>query len=87
MNERETNVHLSHCGSTCKYGQDDECPVVLSRKNTSSITITIEKAGSNYSAYSPDIDGCIATDKTIPKTIKRYAEALEFHLEGIKLGE
>lgn len=47
--------------------------------------IVIEKAASNYSAYAPDLPGCIATGKTIDETCRQMAEAIEFHLEGMKL--
>ncbi len=46
--------------------------------------IIIEKAGENYSAYSPDLLGCAATGKTVGETIDRMKEAMEFHLEGLK---
>ncbi len=46
--------------------------------------IVIEKAKNNYSAYSPDLPGCIATGKTIKETEKNMYEAIEFHLEGLK---
>jgi predicted RNase H-like HicB family nuclease len=44
--------------------------------------VVIEKMGNNYGAYSPDVDGCVATGATIKETIHRMTEALEFHLEG-----
>lgn len=45
--------------------------------------VVIEKAGKNYSAYIPDVPGCVATGKT-PEAVKRaIQEALEFHLEGL----
>ncbi len=43
--------------------------------------IIIEKTKNNYSAYSPDVDGCVTTGKTIAETIKNMQEALDFHLE------
>ncbi len=46
--------------------------------------IIIEKAGENYSAYSPDLLGCAATGKTVGETIDRMKEAMEFHLVGLK---
>lgn len=46
--------------------------------------IIIEQAENNYSAYSPDIDGCIATGQTPEEARKNYLEALEMHLEGLK---
>ncbi len=45
--------------------------------------VVIENAGSNYSAYSPDLPGCIATGATPEETKKKMAEAIEFHLEGM----
>jgi len=46
--------------------------------------IVIEKAGKNYSAYIPDVPGCVATGKTPEKAKKQIKEALKFHLEGLK---
>lgn len=46
--------------------------------------IVIEKAGNNYSAYSPDLPGCIATGPSVKETEKNMYEAIEFHLEGLK---
>ena len=47
--------------------------------------IVIEKTGTGYSAYSPDIDGCVATGSTKGEVEKNMKEAIEFHLEGLKL--
>ena len=46
--------------------------------------IVIEKAESNYSAYVPDLPGCIATGATIEETELQIREAIEFHLEGMR---
>jgi predicted RNase H-like HicB family nuclease len=46
--------------------------------------IVIEKAGSNYSAYSPDLPGCVTTGKTLEDTRKNMEEAIEFHLDGLR---
>jgi predicted RNase H-like HicB family nuclease len=46
--------------------------------------IVIEKAGSNYSAYVPDLPGCIATGQTIQETEQQIREAIEFHLDGLR---
>ncbi len=46
--------------------------------------IIIEKAQDNYSAYSPDVDGCAATGKTADEARKNYLEALAFHIDGLK---
>jgi predicted RNase H-like HicB family nuclease len=46
--------------------------------------IVIENAGGNYSAYVPDLPGCIATGSTLPETEQAIREAIEFHLEGLR---
>jgi predicted RNase H-like HicB family nuclease len=50
-------------------------------------TIIIESAEGNYSAYCPDLPGCIATGSTVEETTQRMKEAIKFHLEGLKEGE
>lgn len=45
--------------------------------------IVIEKAGDNYSAYSPDIPGCGVAADTREETKRLLCEAIEFHLEGL----
>ena len=45
--------------------------------------IVIEKANHNYSAYLPDIPGCIATGDTIEETKKNITEALAMHMQGL----
>jgi len=46
--------------------------------------VVIEKADSNYSAYVPDLPGCIATGRTIEKVEIEIRNSIEFHLEGMK---
>jgi predicted RNase H-like HicB family nuclease len=46
--------------------------------------VVIEKAEGNYSAYSPDLPGCIATGTTVEETKKNIAEAISFHIDGLK---
>ena len=46
--------------------------------------IVIEKAENNYSAYVPDLPGCIATGATIQETEELIREAIEFHLTGLR---
>jgi predicted RNase H-like HicB family nuclease len=45
--------------------------------------VIFEKAGENYSAYSPDIPGCIATGSTRNEVEKNIREAIGFHIEGL----
>lgn len=46
--------------------------------------IVIEKAEENYSAYVPDLPGCVATGATVEQAEQSIREAIEFHLEGIR---
>ncbi len=46
--------------------------------------IVIEKAKSNYSAYVPDLPGCVATGKTMKEAEMEIRDAIEFHLEGMR---
>ena len=46
--------------------------------------IVIERAGSNYSAYAPDLPGCVATGASIDETKQRMAEAIAMHIEGMR---
>jgi predicted RNase H-like HicB family nuclease len=46
--------------------------------------IVIEAAGDNFSAYVPDLPGCVATGSTIEDTEWQVREAIEFHLEGLR---
>jgi len=45
--------------------------------------VVIEKAPNNYSAYVPDVPGCIATGPTVAETKRLLAEAIELHLESL----
>lgn len=45
--------------------------------------VVIEKVKANYSAYSPDLPGCIATGKTVEETLSEMRSAILFHLEGM----
>ena len=47
--------------------------------------IVYEKTGTGFSAYSPDIPGCIATGGTKREVEKNMKEAVGFHLEGLAL--
>ena len=46
--------------------------------------IVLEKANDNYSAYCPDLPGCIATGSTIEETVDKMKAAIKFHIEGLK---
>lgn len=46
--------------------------------------IVIEKAEGNYSAYVPDLPGCVATGATVPEVEREMREAIRFHIDGLK---
>ena len=46
--------------------------------------IVIETAGTNYSAYVPDLPGCVATGATLEETDRSIREAIMFHLDGLR---
>jgi predicted RNase H-like HicB family nuclease len=46
--------------------------------------IIVERTRTGYSAYSPDLDGCVAAARTAPGVKKLMREAIKFHVEGLK---
>jgi predicted RNase H-like HicB family nuclease len=46
--------------------------------------VVIEKAGTNYSAYVPDLPGCVATGSTVAETETSIREAIALHLSGMR---
>jgi predicted RNase H-like HicB family nuclease len=46
--------------------------------------IVIENAGSNFSAYVPDLPGCVATGTSIDEVQREMREAIELHIEGMR---
>lgn len=46
--------------------------------------IVIEKGERNYSAYVPDLPGCIATGKTVEEVKRQMNKAVEMHLRGMR---
>jgi predicted RNase H-like HicB family nuclease len=48
------------------------------------IVVILEKSETNYSAYIPELDGCIATGENIQETVNNIEEAVAFHLESMK---
>jgi predicted RNase H-like HicB family nuclease len=46
--------------------------------------IIIEKAQGNYSAFSPDLSGCVATGKSREMAEKNMKKAIEMHIRGLR---
>ena len=45
--------------------------------------VVIEKADGNYSAYSPDLPGCVATGRTRDQVARNMHSAIEMHVRGL----
>lgn len=52
--------------------------------NSMQYTVIIERTPNNFSAYVPDLPGCIATGATREEVERNIREAIEMHLEGIR---
>jgi predicted RNase H-like HicB family nuclease len=46
--------------------------------------VVIEQAEGNYSAYVPDLPGCVTTGSSIAEVERNIREAIEFHLDGLR---
>lgn len=46
--------------------------------------VVIEKAKGNYSAFSPDLPGCVATGRSREAAEKKMKKAIEMHVRGLK---
>jgi predicted RNase H-like HicB family nuclease len=46
--------------------------------------IVVEEAGQNYSAYSPDLPGCVATGDTREDAERNMYEAIQLHIDGLR---
>ena len=46
--------------------------------------VVIEKAEGNYSAYVPDLPGCVATGASVAEVEKELRAAIRFHIDGLK---
>jgi predicted RNase H-like HicB family nuclease len=46
--------------------------------------VVIENANDNFSAYVPDLPGCVATGSTVEETERAIREAIRFHIDGLR---
>jgi len=46
--------------------------------------VVIEKTGTGFGAYVPDLPGCVSTGRTIAETERNIREAIGFHLDGMR---
>jgi len=55
----------------------------MAKENKSkAVPVVVLRTGTGYNAFSPAVDGCVVTAKTIDGALKRMKEALAFHFEG-----
>lgn len=66
--------------------RDGWCPVAMQGKTIAihRYLVVIEKAGENYSAYSPDLPGCVASGATREEAERSMQDAIVFHLDGLR---
>lgn len=57
--------------------------MIAMKKHELTYAVVIENAGANFSAYVPDLPGCVSTGRTVDETLRNIREAIEFHLEGL----
>ena len=48
------------------------------------VLIVVEQTATGFSAYSPDVEGCVATGATREAVEQMMREAIEFHLQGLR---
>lgn len=46
-------------------------------------TVVVEDAGGNFSAYVPDLPGCVSTGSTADEALANMREAIQFHIDGM----
>ncbi|NNM99499.1 MAG: type II toxin-antitoxin system HicB family antitoxin [Candidatus Eremiobacteraeota bacterium] len=46
--------------------------------------VIIERGERNFSAYAPDLPGCVATGATLEETQRNIRDAIELHIEGMR---
>lgn len=51
--------------------------------NTMTYTVILERTGTGYSAYAPDLPGCVSVGETREEIMEMMREAMEFHLESM----
>src|SRR3954447_4849071 len=85
---RETQGSESQCAgramSSLCHGHSQYHPPTGTTE-MSRYLIVIESTGTSFSAYSPDLPGCVATGTTRDEVESAMHESIEFHIEGLRL--
>ena len=67
-------------GNLCEYTWTGRIEVMADQL---SFAVIVEKGEHNFSAYAPELPGCVTTGSTIEETLANMREAISFHLQGI----
>jgi predicted RNase H-like HicB family nuclease len=57
----------------------------MAEGDSTNVLVVLEKTGSGYSAYLPELPGCISTGRSLDEAKRMIHEAVAFHLEGMRL--
>jgi predicted RNase H-like HicB family nuclease len=74
-------------GGQCSFAEVSLIPILVKRAQGAALmryAVVIEKAEGNYSAFVPDLPGCVATGDTVASVEHEIREAIRFHIEGLK---
>ncbi len=72
--------------TTLRIGpQDSGVYTEAGRAEMSTYTVFIEPTETGFSAYVPDLPGCVAAASTLKETRELIKEAIEFHIEGLRM--
>src|SRR5262249_48291568 len=83
-NARAANNRLSAISSPSSTPQSSLKSTLPPRSAAMRYAVVIEKTGDNYSAYVPDLPGCVATGATVAEAEMEIREAIRFHIEGLR---
>jgi len=70
--------------SSSRFSVPSEASGLERRNNEVKYTVIIEKAEGNYSAYVPDLPGCVSVGDTVEETERNIREAIVFHIRGLR---
>jgi predicted RNase H-like HicB family nuclease len=72
------------CCRRLSAGRIKQLPAINGENPVPQFLVLIEKAANNYSAYSPDLPGCVATADTREAAEANMQEAIQMHLDGLR---
>jgi predicted RNase H-like HicB family nuclease len=87
VSPRDKARNGNRCGTSVGRLGPEDCGVYTEagRAKMSTYTVFIEPTKTGFSAYVPDLPGCIAAASTLEETRELIKEAIEFHIEGMRM--